>query len=252
MGKASRARVAKPERLTRFVVLGDTHGDQLDPEAGRVALEFVEDFKPDIRVHLGDAFDFRWLRRGASDGEVNEGVKADIEAGLDFLTKYKPTHFLLGNHDHRLYEAIQDPAGVVRHAAAQIAEHIAEQLGPRCVIYPHCKRRGVMRLADYSIVHGYCTGSNAVHKTAATYGNVLMGHVHRVASSPAGGLENRVGYSIGCLCKLDMDYTRKAMNTLEWEHGFAYGVIDNGRAIVFQAAPKAGRWYFAESIGSRV
>ncbi len=44
---------------TRFIAFGDNHGDMVDPEAQDALLEFIKDYKPTVRVHLGDAFDFR-------------------------------------------------------------------------------------------------------------------------------------------------------------------------------------------------
>jgi predicted phosphodiesterase len=53
----------------RFVVVADSHGDMLDPEVAKALFAFLEDWKPEIRVHAGDAWDFRNLRRGAHDDE---------------------------------------------------------------------------------------------------------------------------------------------------------------------------------------
>ena len=49
---------------TRFVAFGDNHGDMADHEATDALCEFIKDYKPTVRVHLGDCFDFRSLRRG--------------------------------------------------------------------------------------------------------------------------------------------------------------------------------------------
>ena len=53
----------------RFVVAGDSHGDQVDAETERALFAFIADFKPQLRIHAGDNWDFRNLRRGASDDE---------------------------------------------------------------------------------------------------------------------------------------------------------------------------------------
>ena len=43
----------------RFVAFGDNHGDMADHEAVDALCEFIKDYKPTVRVHLGDCFDFR-------------------------------------------------------------------------------------------------------------------------------------------------------------------------------------------------
>jgi len=51
----------------RFVVIADNHGDMVDEVAGRALESFLSDFDPEVRVHAGDNWDFRNLRRGATD-----------------------------------------------------------------------------------------------------------------------------------------------------------------------------------------
>ena len=111
---------------TRFIAFGDNHGDMVDPEAQDALLEFIKDYKPTVRVHLGDAFDFRSLRRGAgNDAEGAESLIADIEAGEDFLAKTKPTVYLMGNHEHRAH-ALQHTSGsaLVRDYCAELEARI--------------------------------------------------------------------------------------------------------------------------------
>ena len=88
----------------RFVFASDSHGDMADPEALEALWEFCKDYKPEVRVAGGDHFDLRALRRGvgSSDAESGESLKADLEAGKDFLRRFRPTVYLWGNHEHRL------------------------------------------------------------------------------------------------------------------------------------------------------
>ena len=59
----------------RFVVASDPHGDQVDAETASALFSFIADFRPQIRVHAGDAWDFRNLRRGASDDEIRRAFR---------------------------------------------------------------------------------------------------------------------------------------------------------------------------------
>ncbi len=58
--------MAKP--LLRWVAAFDSHGDCVDKPSLEAFRAFCDDFRPTVRIAGGDHFDFRWLRRSASDG----------------------------------------------------------------------------------------------------------------------------------------------------------------------------------------
>ena len=216
----------------------------LDPVAARAFFDFLKWFKPQIRVHLGDAFDFRALRRGAGDEEKREPVQADVDAGLDFMGKMKPTAFLRGNHDERLWDfASNNRNQLLQDFCAGYVSKISKSVN--CPILPYDKRQGVHQIGRLKVIHGYNTGIYAARMAAQAYGSVIMGHVHRVDSMPIPGVEPREGRAIGCLCKLDMDYNRAQLNTLAQAHGFAYGLVfPNGNYSIWQARDIDGAWVF--------
>lgn len=234
----------------RFVVCGDSHGDMQDDKAVGALFDFVKHFKPEIRVHLGDAFDFRSLRRKASDMEQRDGIGADIDAGLAFLRKFKPTHFLRGNHDERLWDLLRGDDRKIGDLARTVADDITDALGGVPML-PYDKRKGVLKLGHLRIVHGYNTGVYAARTAAQVYGAVLMGHIHTVDQYSIPGIERRVGRAIGCLCRLDMDYNRAQTQTLRQSHGFAYGLLfPSGIYQVFQAENVNGQWIFPTELRS--
>jgi hypothetical protein len=229
-------------KYQRWVACFDTHGDQLDPGASKAFKAFVEHWKPDIKIHGGDAFDFRWLRRSCSDEEKAADVEADFEAGLDFLKWYRPDHFLWGNHDTRLVKLLDSTNGYARHLAGAWLDRISATI-PRAKQYPYDRRKGVMTLGNYKVAHGYGHGVHAARAHALVYGNVMHGHVHRNSHSPVAGVEVRHGYSSGCLCNLDMDYEAPNMGTLAQEHGWLYGLVTRkGTVLVWQAQQLEGDW----------
>lgn len=229
-------------KYTRWAACFDPHGDCADKPTVEAFRTFCTFWKPTIRVHGGDAFDFRWLRRSASDEEKLESVEADFAAGMDFLKWYRPTHILWGNHDQRLYDALDSTSGALRQLAGEWIDRIAVQCGS-AQTFPYDKRRGVMRLGNYSVVHGYCHGIGATRKHALTYGNVLHGHVHRNDIATVEGLEPRRAYSVGCLCQLDFQYNRANIGTLAQQHGWAYGLLSpKGTLIVWIAQQVEGSW----------
>jgi hypothetical protein len=229
-------------KYQRWIACFDTHGDQLDPGAAKAFKEFAGHWKPQIRIHGGDAFDFRWLRRSASKEEIDEDVEADFDAGLDFLGWYQPDHYLWGNHCYRLAKLLNSTAGHSRTLAKAWIGDINETI-PNARQYPYDRRKGVMTLGNYKVVHGYGHGVGAARKHALVYGNVMHGHVHRNELAVVAGLEPRVGYSCGSLCNLDMDYEAPNMGTLAQSHGWLYGLLTRkGTVIVWQAQQVDGQW----------
>lgn len=231
--------MAKPKR---FVFASDNHGDMIDRGAERALQEFMREFKPDIRIHGGDCFDLRCLRRGASHEETLEEVKTDIEMGMDFMKWFKPTHWLRGNHDERLVDGMNSHNPILSRFACMAWEEIYEAL--RGVqILPYCKRRGVLEIGTLSFVHGFSVGIYAAKRLAEVYGNVIAGHTHVVDAFSVCGLKPRVGRTAGCLCALSMDYNRAQLNTLRQSHGFCYGFLyPNGLHRVFQATVVNDVW----------
>ena len=60
--------MTKP-RGERFIAVADNHGEEIDQLVAEAVLNFINDYRPTIRIHLGDAFDLKNLRKGASDEE---------------------------------------------------------------------------------------------------------------------------------------------------------------------------------------
>ncbi len=49
----------------KFMAVSCNHGNRADPEALKAVLAFAKDFKPDLKVHLGDFVDMTAFRSGA-------------------------------------------------------------------------------------------------------------------------------------------------------------------------------------------
>lgn len=228
----------------RWTFLSDNHGDEADPIACRIALQFVKAFKPHIRIHGGDGVNLDALRMRASEDEKQGGINDDMAAGMEFNRLYKPTHYLMGNHCWRLERAMDSPRKMLAELACIMWRDFQESLNG-AQIFPYCKRRGVMRLGNFSFIHGYSSGVYAVRKAALSYGNVICGHLHRVDMQPVERYDGAVGYCSGALCRLLADYNRGQLGTLAQSHGFMYGFLTpNGTVIPYQARPIDGTWVF--------
>lgn len=236
--------------MKRFLVCGDNHGDMQDDSAVAAFFKFDALWKPQLRIHLGDLFDFRPLRGGASDDERRESMRADYKAGIAFAKRWKPDYYLRGNHCERLWYLRDRGNGVASDYAAELIESVEKEFTTlKCRVLPYHKRDGVLRIGHLKCIHGFHAGVFATRQSALIYGSVLMGHTHTVDEHAIPGIERRVARSIGALCKLDMDYNARQPLSLRHAHGFAYGVLhDNGSYQVWQAEEIKNKWTVATEV----
>jgi predicted phosphodiesterase len=230
----------------KFIVVSDSHGDMLDERVAAAFFRFLKDWSPSIRVHAGDCWDLRNLRKGASDDEKAASLEDDWRMGFEFLNRLftggKRNYFLRGNHDERLWRCSESAKGLLRdyaHDGIKRVEAAMKRHG--ATMLPYDSRLGVLKLGRLSVVHGYHTGLSASRMHALVYGNVLYGHTHTIEASPIPRLEPVEGRGIGCLCRQDMDYVAGSTGKLRWGQGWAYGTIfPDGTYEVFQAREIGG------------
>lgn len=235
-------------KYRKWLCAADNHGDQADPETLAAFHEFARHWKPDHRIHLGDCFDLRWLRGKASEGEKRERVTADIDAGIDFIKRFKPDVFVTGNHDYRLFKAAECDDGKLADFAAYLICDIKDALGSATLL-PWCKRRGVHSLGKLRFIHGYHSGVYAVRQAAMVWGNVCMGHIHASDQASFGHLDRVTAHSSGCIAAVDLDYNRGSPGTLRQSNGWLYGLsFANGDFIVWHAEKTAGTWVLPSEI----
>lgn len=232
----------------KFIFATDVHGDEQDPGAIQVFHQFCDAWDPRrqaLRVMGGDLFDFRAIRRGASVEEQAESMQYDVDAGMMFLERFRPRVFLRGNHDERLWDLAETATGVKQDYAIRGCEDIERKLrGIRCSMLPYHKREGVYRVGHLKMLHGFHSGIYSARQHGLVYGACLFGHIHCIQEHAIPGLERRVARSVGCLCKLDMPYNARHVNTLRQAHGFAYGLINErtGDYKVWQAEQTGSEW----------
>jgi len=236
----------------RFVVASDSHGDQIDATTETALLSFIADFKPQIRIHAGDVFDFRNLRRGASDDEKAHSLEDDWQAGSDFMRRFfdggRENHFLRGNHDERLWNFAHSATGLLRDYAhdgiARVEKLVTKS---RAKMLPYDSRLGVLKLGALKVIHGYAAGIGAARKHAIVYRNCLFGHTH---NCDVAGAESDEGVSeargIGACCRLDMPYNAHQTGKLRHQNAFCYGLLfEDGTYQINQAKKIDGRFYVA-------
>lgn len=243
--------MTKPKR---FTVGTDSHGDMQDDHSVASFLAFVHDFKPDIRIHAGDAFDFRNLRRGASDDEKASSLEDDWQMGSDFLMRYfdggKENHLLLGNHDDRLWQFRRSATGLLRDYASDGIKRVEALCARRKIkTLPYDSALGILSLGKLNVLHGYHAGASAARQHANIYGNCLFGHVHTDEVAPVASLEPAEARSIPSLCIRDMDYINAKTGKLRHSNGWAYGFLfEDGTYQLFIAKKINGSFHVASEI----
>lgn len=237
-------------QFEKFICWGDSHGDHVDRSA-LVALEkHIADFKPKHRICLGDAFDFGALRQGISnsEGEKYDDLVSDWTAGMMMLTRTKPTVFLNGNHEYRMYRVAAEGVGLYKEYAKDGVKRLERELRKLgAKVYPYHHEHGVHRIRRVAFVHGYTANMASVKQHAEIYaepgGAVLMGHLHRLESVNAIRHGGAKGYSCGMLAdKTKLLYAAHRTATARWENGWCYGLIGKKGFKVWTAEKVEGTW----------
>jgi hypothetical protein len=240
--------------LTRFVAVGDNHGDLVHRADAEEFFRFCKGFRAHLSVHLGDCFDIRNLRRGADPKEEGDDIEPDLTAGFMFLDRFKPNVFLLGNHDWRLWKAMGDSRGIVRQFAKDTIKHIEKACGRmKCRVLPYHIDDGVYTRGKLSFLHGYVSGKNALRKHASVYRSCVFGHVHGNGMVYEEGRDHPVATCVGGLGDhAKMDYATQRTATLSWGPGWAYGFIDEktGASQTWIAQKLAGKWIYSEGFNA--
>jgi hypothetical protein len=229
--------------LYKFVAVGDNHGDMVDKDSANELFNFCKSFKPHHKIHLGDCYDMRSLRQGATGKETQESLQEDLEWGNWFISNYKPTIFLYGNHEDRIQNIIHTTTnGIFKDFCEDLNDKIRNHLKENgCKkILPYHAEEGVYELGPISFVHGYSCGVRAVEEHAIHYappkGATVMGHIHSIQQTNARKFRGAVGFCGGCLCKKKfMSYAKNRLNTSKWGTGWIYGFVQGKDWKIWQA-----------------
>ena len=239
-----------------FVIASDNHGDMQDDRSVSGLFSFIDEFQPVIRIHAGDNWDFRNLRRGATDDEKAGSLEADWKAGEKFLKRFfrggEENVFLRGNHDERLWHFANTSSGVVRDYAVEGIKRV-ERLcrRTRAKMLPYDAALGIYNMGKLSVLHGYHAGASACRQHAAIYGNCVFGHVHTEEAAPVPSLQPAEARSNPCLCIRDMDYINAKTGKLRWAQGWSYGFLfEDGTYQLFQTRKINNRFHAATEIKS--
>jgi predicted phosphodiesterase len=233
-------------KYKKFIAVSCSHGDLLSRSARASVLKFIDAYRPDTRIHLGDYIDLTALRGGARGKDETINLENDVAAGLEFLGDYRPTHLLQGNHDVRAWEALSHPSAVLAHAAADIVKRVrAFTKKTKCQFIEEYNIRDAnfITLGDTKFMHGIFFSETAVRDHAEHFGKCVFGHLHKVEVRPGRRFDNPMGYCVGMLADIKMmKYADRRRATSQWSNGFAWGEYNDRECIVYLSTPSKDGW----------
>lgn len=213
----------------KSMFVGCNHGDFVDEDAVKVAKRFMADWNPKHRNHLGDNWDFRAIRKGASPEEKAEGMRRDIECGFEFLEWFKPQQFVYGNHDHRPYRMAQESSNAT---TAELFEDLCNDMDERLrKMKIKVTPWGVEEFARFPIgniklIHGFRSSkTNPAKINFDEYGQSIASHVHKPSTYHACHIDRTKAYTVGTMANISkMGYANGFTSKLGWRNGFMYGI----------------------------
>jgi hypothetical protein len=240
----------KKDKWVKFVFFSDNHGDMEDTSVTDALVRFIDKFKPHHRIHGGDCFDIKALRKGAEGKEVNDSLEKDISMGCEFIRRVKPTVFLWGNHEDRLFKTMESSgSGIIRDYCKEIIDYIVstlKEVGCK-TIKPYHAEDGTYKIGPIVFCHGYTANQNSVKEHAIHYapsgGACVIGHLHTIMQANARRHKGVVGFCSGWLGKQrTAGYAKARLNSSTWGNGWLYGWVKGNEWKILQAHKVGGKW----------
>jgi hypothetical protein len=231
------------------MALGCTHGSLIDRDAFAAVMGFASRYKPETKIHLGDVCDYAAFRSGAK-GTKDEAVELgpDLDAGIQVIKEYAPTHVLIGNHDERVWKLAGHHNAIIAMAAGAVRTAFlsaCDEAGARVTDHYDINRSWIT-LGDTKFLHGFMFNEMAIRDHAEHFGKCVIAHLHKAGIASARRSDHAVGYCVGTLANVAaMDYAKARRSTAAWSHGFVWGEYNDTECIVnLCQAPQgqAGSW----------
>lgn len=210
--------------------------------------QVLAEWKPKWRVHLGDAWDFRALRKKAEAEERAEGISYDYNCGFELLEWYRPHFLTMGNHDYRLWRAAKETSnGVMADLCASLAEDAEEKLRKLRIQWcPYAVDQFLqLPMGGPKLIHGFKSSMYPAKAHFDVWGSCLFGHVHRPDSYEARHIDGGKAYALGTLANLKkMTYADHHAAKLGWRQSFRIGQHNTktGSWNSWEITKEDGKW----------
>lgn len=233
----------------KFVCIGCSHGDLEDRSAIDAVLKFVDRWKPQTRIHLGDFLDTSSFRSGAR-GTKDEAhsLADDTAAGIRLLRDFRATHVLNGNHEDRLWmnmdhwQAIR--ADCAKSLVGEIRKVIRQLRAKHIETYDITDPRAMFEFGDTKFLHGYMFNENAIRDHAEHFGKCCLAHLHTPGEANARRSDSATAVCVGTLADIGkLSYAKMRRSTARWGAGFVWGEYSSKECVLWLAKRnQQGSW----------
>lgn len=199
--------------------------------------EYIDAVNPELRIDLGDVFDFPGLRKGCSKRDEFKGWKQPIEVGKRHIERARLTHYIRGNHCQRVYEALESMSGLERYGAMKAIEDIEDvfkKIGTHTTRWGiNSQHSGLLRIGQQGFCHGYGSGDSVWKDMAAAYcQNIMFGHIHAFGNYTSKNIYRHRSRSCASLAdNRKMKYQLGQKGALCHESGFIICVYDKQHGV---------------------
>lgn len=204
-----------------------------DMKAFTVALQFLQDFQPDVLILGGDFLDCGAIshhnknKKHSTEGlrllADAQGLREEVLEPLEELGASKMVYFT-GNHEDWLDDLVEENPGIEGIVElSTLLKLDAWQVIPQ---------GGYFNLGKLTFIHGdQLSGGEHIAKAAvlAWERSIRFGHVHTFQTytkvSPINEKLGKTGIAVPCLCTKDPKYGQGKAN--RWVQGINYGYVFN-------------------------
>lgn len=224
------------------VIIPDSHGSMIDPQAKKAFLADLKSLDPDEIVMLGDHVDAGGLfskHKKKCKEDMEYSYSEDIKAANEFLdailaraSKAK-IHYIEGNHEYHIERWASENIDNEKDVKLFVEGNAPEfklKLKDRGIkyykqmeFYQGISIRNTIRLGHCFFTHGITASKFATAKHVEKFGsNVVHGHTHRAQEYKTKTVKAAAigGWCPGTLSVLQPTYLHNEPS--EWSHG--YGV----------------------------
>lgn len=219
----------KGKDVFKIIAQPDTHVHNRDHKAVDVFLKFMEWYKPDGHIIMGDFLDAEGISHWPSNSLKPKRFIPEVIEGRELLKKIvnitpsaKLRIFIIGNHCSWLDQALIAKLPELYDGIDELGlmPTIESLLDLEKFGYQTIPLNDLLKVGKAYFTHGlYVGGAHPKKHLDTIKANIYYGHLHDILSTHQPSIHGFIeAASLGCLCRLDAPFMKgKPTN---WVHGF--------------------------------
>ena len=226
----------------RFLALSDTHAPLVDWSAFNKVIEAIEEYKPQVIVHIGDALEGKFTSRHEADDRHNWTPIQEMEAcarvfkAINDAAPKAHKVWVFGNHDDNMlnYNPGRRDRGTIELIKSHFQTHLIDEgtLKNWHILDRYEHQKG-WRIGQLTFRHG-CDASDAglrqdLYSYCTPHGLHISGHTHRpqqVQQLVQGKALTPFWFAnTGCLMDVSQAYYMDRARKDLWGHAYIVGTV---------------------------